>query len=615
MIKYFLTGKILIMRIKKIACLIILSAATCFSSMEAAWFSWNQFSTILKSAQRFCYSHKKPLMIAGTAAAIITVICRHPKFLDQPLHGIANLFKRMYRAMRPIHTTPPIAPALPAAPIAPAVAVAAPPAVAVAMPVVAVPAQPELPLQEHAGVHTAVPTWVTRRPLDAKPAQDWWTHGRVIAPRREFFADVVGQPEEAFRAQHRWSLRNLFVPQDRATWIREFPRRAAIFSGINDRSRTGIISLGKLKTGSSQQQHPGTRPYFSVLVYDPYLPWESDIRYLQSIPQNKDAVFQLASTFFGPLEGGMVQEEALLGNMFPHAVQGEEASAAVAGSTVWRKYIMQDTPHYLLEDLKDKFPIYRDARNRVSVDETRVRAYEYTPAFDEDRVSVFIQDNAVVTSGYGASETQDLKGEGRQQRLEVYTHPNADVDQERSQTVSHVLTSALNLRNYWHQGQIDEHAATAAQMLLNASYQATHAATVTAQKNRLFLTMVGGGAFSNPVAWIGQAIAQPECLDTIRAHGLQVTAIYHPDKIRPDAKVERSPATDRQFFNSLLTAYDRVNGTRLQGDPGIQGLIGQYLDMAYQFKQNPRNPALEYRLHQAAQQLNSILMWQPYTGV
>ena len=60
---------------------------------------------------------------------------------------------------------------------------------------------------------------------------------------------------------------------------------------------------------------------------------------------------------------------------------------------------------------------------------TKVHAYTHAPG-DEDRVSVFIQDNAVVTSGYGDVEAQDHKGEGRQQRLEVYTHPNTDVDQQ-----------------------------------------------------------------------------------------------------------------------------------------------------------------------------------------
>ena len=106
----------------------------------------------------------------------------------------------------------------------------------------------------------------------------------ILAPRREFFADVLGQPEEAFRGLHKWSLRNLFAPLNRAKWIHEFPRRAGtLFSGIGG---TGIRSLGELKAIVAQHR-PGSRPYFSVLVYDPYLPWETDIRYLQSIPQIK----------------------------------------------------------------------------------------------------------------------------------------------------------------------------------------------------------------------------------------------------------------------------------------------------------------------------------------
>lgn len=604
------------MKFKSLVCSSMLLCLVAQDTIEARWFSWSRLSPIVKAVKNVCFTHKKKFIAGGAVLAAAVVAYKKPSLLRRTLRFLSYPFRRAYDWIG--SEEPDVSAQVPAAgipaPAAPvSVNVVPPPAVAVAIPVAAAPAQPELPLQGHAGVHTAVPTWDTGIPLDDKPAQDWWTHDQVIEPRRGFFDDVVGQSEETFRAKCVWNLRHLFVPRHRDRWILEYPRRAALFSGVNDGSMTGIFSLRDLKERMGDVRPPRTRPYFSVLVYDPYLPWETDIRYLQSIPQNKDAVFQLASTFFGPLEGGMVQEEAILGNMFPHAVQGEEASAAVAGSTIWRKYIMPGTPLYLLEHLRDKFPIFHDSKNRVAVDRAKVSAYTHTPG-DEDRVSVFIQDNAVVTSGYGDVEAQDHKGEGRQQRLEVYTHPDGTVNQGRSQTVSHVLTSALNLRNYWHQGQIDEHAAAAAQMLLNASYQATNAAVVTARKNRLYLTMEGGGAFANPVAWIGQAIAQPECLDTIRAHGLQVTAIYHPDKIRPDAKVARNPETDRQFFDSLLTAYDRVNGTRLHGNPALQGLIGQYLDMAYQFKQNPENPALENALHRAAQQLNSRLMWQPYAG-
>jgi hypothetical protein len=149
-------------------------------------------------------------------------------------------------------------------------------------------------------------------------------------------------------------------------------------------------------------------------------------------------------------------------------------------------------------------------------------------------------------------------------------------------------------------------------MLLDASYQGTYLATAYAGKNRLFLTLMGGGAFANDVSWIGDAIGQQECINTIMRYGLQVTTIYHPDKIRkPGVGPVRNADSDKKLFTSLLVTYDIVNGTHLRSNAFVWGIINRYLDLAYRFQ---NDPTVGKALHEAAQQLNALLMWAPYNG-
>ncbi len=114
-------------------------------------------------------------------------------------------------------------------------------------------------------------------------------------------------------------------------------------------------------------------------------------------------LFQIASTPFGPLEGGMAMQSSFLENMFPHAVQGEEACVATAGAAFWRKYCMGE-PHYLLKNLRNKLPMHghftADSRHKVSIDKKALEDYSYDPD-DIQKVCIGLHTDVVVTSGYG----------------------------------------------------------------------------------------------------------------------------------------------------------------------------------------------------------------------
>jgi len=443
--------------------------------------------------------------------------------------------------------------------------------------------------------------------------EHWWSNcGPTINQRKNFFYDIMGIDETTFRQICQWNPNNPFTTTNLGmplqAWIAQYPRRAALFSGIGN-GTTGIYTVGNLLDRIKTQAHSTiVHPYFTVLVYDPTLAWENDIRYLQSVPGNKQAVFQIASTFFGPLEGGIASADSFLGNMFPHAAQGEEASVATAGGTLWRKYMM-GRPYYLLQFLQDRLPVFTDSKGRYALDRRGLNRYRLQES-DPKNVSVFIQDDVVVTSGYGSDDGRE-GGEGVQQQLPVITLPGSiQIDTRTTQVVTQVFTSAINVKRYWDQqgrtisGNIKE----AAQMALDASYQGTLAAAVHAHKPRIFLTLMGGGAFANDISWVSQAITRDQNCSLIKTFGLQPTVLYSPDKIRQHSRYTRTAQTDKQLFDSLLIFFDNINGTHIARDQRVNECISQYLTQSYAFVANQQNTVLKESVHKLAQALNHLFM-------
>ncbi len=451
------------------------------------------------------------------------------------------------------------------------------------------PAQPFIP----------APIWGS---MPVKPDQEWWRNEQVINPRKDFIEDLIGMPEKNFRNAYHWSIQNPFSPEKTALanakpWILKFTdpdgqyRRAAIFH-----STFALMSVQELKLPTPSGK---PRPYFSILVSDPWAPWEADIRYLQSFKENKNALFQIASTPFGPLEGGMAMQSAYLENMLPHAVQGEEACVATASAAFWRKYCMGE-PHYLLKNLSDKLPMHghftADSRHKVSIDKKALEDYAYNPD-DIQKVCIGLHTDVVVTSGYGQENAGQEKGNGAQQRLPVCTAPDGHIDTNRTQVIHQLFTFALNVGNLDKKSQ---HIQDAAQMLLNACYEGTIKAAAHAKKSRLFLTLVGAGAFGNNMQWLASALGRNECVDTIKHYGLQVTLIFHPDKVRTPP--HRSAKTDLIFFEEMLKIYDSVNNTQLSKDSRLHATISNYLITAYDKSSSPDT------LHEYAQAINQQLM-------
>lgn len=463
-------------------------------------------------------------------------------------------------------------------------------------------------------VTTIEPSWLmTSTQAQARACdQDWWDQpGQTMQPRRNFVLDLLGITELSFRQKSHWCLNNLFdihyVPRF-VTDYRDrdgFYRRAAIFQGT---THPLIVADWHAAPKPAFNAHG----YFTILFHNPSLPWESDVRYLQSIPQHKGAAFQIASTFFGPLEGAIVEEDKYLENMFPHAAQGEEASVCTAGATFYRKYLM--FPIYLLQNIEregrlkrhiDFVPVYR-RKYQLSVPEIERKNYIHSRditgydlhyyCHDRDNVIVFAHDNIAVTLGYGLHEgaRAKVRGSGSCQRLKLFTNSDGTVDTARSQTITQIFSAAINMGYLLESGKINHNAEMAAQMVLDASYQGTIDAAHVLGRSRLFLTLMGGGVFRNNLDWIGQAIMRANIPEHV-ASGMQMTLLYRIDQRRPVQE-------GYKFLVDMITVFDQANGTRLGSDGAVLSLVKEYVSASSQSDNQ--------KMSLYAQQLNDIFMRQ-----
>ena len=101
--------------------------------------------------------------------------------------------------------------------------------------------------------------------------------------------------EEQFRNQYGWSNTGLErpqangrltkFPQDVMAWIKEYPRRAAIFQGEL------VYGTNQQLLQEIQKQQPQAQfryqPRFILRIHDPEFSNPTDIRYLQADPHNR----------------------------------------------------------------------------------------------------------------------------------------------------------------------------------------------------------------------------------------------------------------------------------------------------------------------------------------
>lgn len=280
-----------------------------------------------------------------------------------------------------------------------------------------------------------------------------------------------------------------------------------LISAANGRS----IGAGRLTTpmlDSLRTSVPDTGPGTMTEVV-------ADVADLHAEPANNGAIFQVASQFnllemigpsVSPLAGVDIYER--------DRTQGPACAIACGGATIYRNYFV---------------PI---ASQIGQNDERQIDCLEVLGgAFGNGDESLWTMSNGYCLPSVGGlrSVSTALKAMTPEERrhfaglLQVGVH--ADVEVTRADvtsgsaiepnTVTQIFGSALPVAYL-------DHAASAwepfARLVLNASYEATlraaHAAVAKGSSNRVFLTLLGGGAFGNEAKWIEDAI-----VDAVQAVG------------------------------------------------------------------------------------------------
>jgi hypothetical protein len=413
-------------------------------------------------------------------------------------------------------------------------------------------------------------------------------------PARLFFEYIVGMDEETFRKKYGFTddpasynrKVNDILGIDTKDWVDEYPRRRHIFMGKS-------VFVGKSTFGSQLPDFsPSSRArHLTILFYDPFKPENTEIQHLMSLPENKGAVFQVASTPFGGLEGGIAKSGSKVSSMTRNAVQGEWCAIATAGATIFQKYFAcPKGPLFLWDDLlgpKDVgyFEPTSDVGYRINID-TAANVKETRENISLVKASV--HKNAYVSYGH----TCEYAEKNEDKLIQVI-----DTKCRFVQDVNLVRVSALDI------GQLIkaktpvktiQNLIPFARTVVKGAYEITaHVAYMLGAK-KVFLTLVGAGAYRNQLEWIFNALDTP----TFRglSDWLDIILVYRPEKSKydKDENPTRCAELDEEFLRSLMPDTENC-----------KDLINQYVHLAYGKKGIPISKEDGYNLSRIACLLNS----------
>eukprot|EP01127_Copromyxa_protea_P015976 TRINITY_DN4681_c1_g3_i1.p1 TRINITY_DN4681_c1_g3~~TRINITY_DN4681_c1_g3_i1.p1 ORF type:complete len:879 (+),score=136.53 TRINITY_DN4681_c1_g3_i1:23-2638(+) len=222
-----------------------------------------------------------------------------------------------------------------------------------------------------------------------------------------------------------------------------------------------------------------------------------DVGYLQSLPENRDAVFQVASNFNG-VEGWAetVHPDSrwFTTNYYSDRTQGPAASISCGGGAITRVYA----------------PFYNPRRDPSTWCQTKTTQLNFL----ENLPKYFPTKNGYVV--YDGTEAKFPKKDGKKWKKLLVNYLvgyhksqqvcfghrlplGFEVVKDENQVVDQVFCAAVNMC----QGgtgvkneEIDKKGEKAG-FILQASYCGTYLSSICNKRKKLFLTLIGGGAFGN----------------------------------------------------------------------------------------------------------------------
>jgi len=225
-----------------------------------------------------------------------------------------------------------------------------------------------------------------------------------------------------------------------------------------------------------------------------------DVQLFHVFPENENALFQAASQFnLLEMVSPRVTPEDGIGRYQYDKTQGPACAIACGAGTIYRNYFAE---------INDK--IGQTADNQIDclaaigkeLNNDELNLWQMKNGY-----ALATKDGLEYISKYLKSLNQEAY-ENLKSKLKIGIQWNTEVTlSETKHRVSQIYCSALPVS--YSQNNADEWDAFA-RLILEATYEATlYAALINYKKtgnNKLFLTLVGGGAFGNKSSWILDAI-------------------------------------------------------------------------------------------------------------
>lgn len=346
-------------------------------------------------------------------------------------------------------------------------------------------------------------------------------------PRTGFVEEIIGVKESLFRQSDSlvakaWlgprTLCNLTTGQEWDTGILELP------------------SLGSLRALSGNLSGQGSGR-LSVLCGSRDL-GKVDVGYLQALPENDGAVFQVASNFNALELKSRRDEQAMLeiGNYVHDKTQGPFASISAAPGLFLRHYYPFYSPDTTPSDWRQVY----DGRQLELLGELPLTVENgYLDLNDT------VMEKKLSLDLFRVAHHRDIQVVFG--LVDGHVHSKIGHHQRVSQVFTATTDLASTNRGFFQRHPVEVERLT--KFLLRGAYEGTLRVALTSGRQRVFLTLIGGGVFGNPPSWIVDTLE--DLLDLIVSCGLHVTVNTYrgiPDQAAFDRLIELARKTGGDFL-------------------------------------------------------------------
>lgn len=242
-----------------------------------------------------------------------------------------------------------------------------------------------------------------------------------------------------------------------------------------------------------------------------------DVAALQADPDNHDAVFQVASNF-NSLEATSADqdcEEQLLSDYVTNATQGPAAALSAFGGLLQRRYFLYYSPEQAdtrqWGQTKEKSVNFLEQFS-LPIIMSRAGYVKFEPPWDfpvlqqYEEIHIGVQTDVQVIAGHQLNADEQAWCTRPEQRVNQVFVAAVDFGKTNAHLVGNKKIHAWG------------------QLLIQAAYEGTVRWAMAHHKKKVFLTLVGGGAFGNRRSWIVNAIKNIQAL--IVESGIEVTLIW-----------------------------------------------------------------------------------------